>query len=55
MKTSIDYPWRTSKPFGRLKRSLSMETIERLRGRGMLLSSQHFRGVEGGVGDLGWD
>jgi len=29
--------------------------MERLGARGTLLGSQHFKGVEGRVGTLGWD
>ncbi len=47
--------WRAPKPLGRLKLSLSMETSERWGVRGMLPSSQHFKGVEGHAGALGWD
>jgi hypothetical protein len=32
-----------------------METSERWGVRGMLPSSQHFKGVEGHAGALGWD
>jgi hypothetical protein len=47
--------WRAPKSLGRLKLSLNIETTERLKIRGTLPSSQHFRGVEGCAGALEWD
>ncbi len=47
--------WRTPKSLGRLKLSPSIETAERLGTWGTLPSSQHFKGVEGWAGALGWD